>query len=395
MSHVSTPAPFSRRGVLRPAAAAVAVGTFLVLALAGCSSSDDAGKDAVTPTATGSASAAVAAAQAEVTKLLQAPTSIGVTEPLKSAPAKGGTLVFLSCENGLCQVLAKGMGTAAKAAGLEYKNQPIKLADPATLIAGMQQALEMNPKPVGVAFAGIPEAVWGSQAPAFQKAGVPLIPIAVGETTASPVVPAGSLDGPADARAQASAIANFFIADSQGRGKSLIVNVPDVGSLKIVTDQYVSTVKSGCPDCSVGTVDVTLAQVGGGQVVPAVVSALQRNRDVKYVVTVQGEFTQGLQAAVKAAGLPDVQLLGINPAKFNQQQVQTGEAKAFTLLPFNIMAWKAVDVALRYAQGMSVEPGDGALPLQLLTKETVGSPQDSIDRPEDYEQQFKKLWKVG
>ncbi len=59
------------------------------------------------------------------------------------------------------------------------------------------------------------------------------------------------------------------------------------------------------------------------------------------------------------------------------------------------MAWKAVDVALRYAQGMSVEPGDGALPLQLLTKETVGSPQDSIDRPEDYEQQFKKLWKVG
>ncbi|WP_254858498.1 substrate-binding domain-containing protein [Protofrankia sp. BMG5.30] len=392
---MSTPAPLSRRGILRPAAAVVAAATFLVLALVGCSSSDDAGKDVVTPTTAGRGSAVLAAAQAEVARLLRTPTSVGVTEPLKSAPAKGGTLVFLSCENGLCQVLAKGMGEAAKVAGLEYKNQPIKLADPATLIAGMQQALEMNPKPVGVAFAGIPEAVWGSQIPAFQRAGVPLIPIAVGETTANPIVPAGSLDGPADARAQASAIANFFIADSQGQGKSLIVNVPDVGSLKIATDQYVSTIKSGCPDCSVGTVDVTLAQVSSGQVVPAVVSALQRNRDVKYVVTVQGEFTQGLQAAVKAAGLPDVQLLGINPAKFNQQELQTGEAKAFTLLPFNIMAWKAVDVALRYAQGMSVEPGNGALPLQLLTKETLGSPQDSIDRPEDYRQQFEKLWKTG
>jgi ribose transport system substrate-binding protein len=171
--------------------------------------------------------------------------------------------------------------------------------------------------------------------------------------------------------------------------------VPDVGSLKIVTDEYLAKVKSGCSACKAGTVDVTLAQVGSGGVVPAVVSALQRNPGVKYVVTVQGEFTQGLDAAVNAAGLKGVKLLGINPAKFNQQELLTGKASAFTLLPFNIMAWKAVDVALRHAQGMDVQDGDGPLPLQLLTKDTVGTPQDSIDRPEDYQDQFKKLWKVG
>jgi ribose transport system substrate-binding protein len=366
-----------------------------LLLAAACSSSSNSSTAKPSSSSAAGASPEVAAAQAAVAKLLAAPTSIGVTEPLKSKPQAGRTLVFLSCENGLCQVLAGAMGEAAKAAGLGYKNQTIKLADPSTLIAGMQQALQMNPKPAGVAFAGIPEAVWGSQVAAFQKAGVPLIPIAVGDTTASRVVPAGSLDGPADAKAQADAIANYFISDSAGTGKSLIVNVPDVGSLKIVTDEYVSTVKSGCTACTAGTVDVTLAQVGSGGVVPAVISALQRNPGVKYVVTVQGEFTQGIGAAMSAAGLTGVKLLGINPAKFNQQDLSTGAASAFTLLPFHVMAWKAVDVALRYAQGMTVAPGDGPLPLQLLTKETVGTPQDSIDRPEDYQAQFKTLWKVG
>lgn len=366
-----------------------------VVALSACSSSKPA-SSASSPSDGAATSAQVIQAQAAVTKLLESPTSIGITEPLKAAPSLAGRpFVFLSCENALCQVIARGIGDAAKAAGLTYKNQTIKLADPATLVAGMQDALAMNPKPVGVAFAGIPEAVWSTQVPAFEKAGIPLIPIAVGATSTSPAIPAGSLDGAADAQAQADAIANYFIADSNGTGKSLIVNVPDVGSLKVVTDRYLATVKGSCTGCSAATVDVTLAQVSSGGVVTAVVSALQRDPSVKYVVTVQGEFTQGLQAAVKAAGLTGVKLVGINPAQFNQQELLTGQASAFASLPFNIIAWKAVDVALRSAQGMTIEPGDGLLPLQLLTKDTVGTPQESIDRPADYQMQFKKLWHVS
>jgi ribose transport system substrate-binding protein len=355
----------------------------------GGSGTKPAGSDTGSP-----ASAQVAAARAKVDKLLAAPTSIGVTEPLKSKPAGGKTLVFLSCDNGLCQLLASGTGVAAKAAGLGYKNIPVKLADPATLIAGMKQALQMNPKPAGVAFAGLPEAVWASQVPAFAKAGVPLIPIAAGAVKIEPGVPA-TLDGDADATAQAAAIADYFIADSNGTGKALVVNVPDVGALKTATDAFKATVAAGCSKCDASALDVTLAQVASNGVVPAVVSALQRKPDTTYVVTPQGEFTQGLQAAVKAAGLSKVKLIGINPAKFNQQDLLTGQAAAFSLLPFNIMAWRTVDVALRYSEGMTVPDGGGTLPLQLLTKATVGTPADSIDRPTDYQAKFKKLWLVS
>lgn len=368
--------------------------TLSMAALAGCGDGGEAAAPDGAPSSSGG-SAQVQAAQAEVDRLLEPPTSLGVTEPLKARPSGLGPLVYLSCENALCQEIAKGMEQAASAAGVPFRNQPIKLADPATLVAGMQQALALSPKPSGVVFAGLPEPVWGSQLPAFEKAGVPLIPIAVGATSDSPALPAGSLDGPADGDAQATAIANYFIAASKGEGKALVLNVPDVGLLKSVTEKFQSTVAAGCSGCSVDTVDVTLAQVGGNAVVPAVVSALQRQPDTDYVVTVQGEFTQGLQAAARAAGIDDIKLIGINPTASNQQELLSGEAGAFTLLPFTVMGWMAVDVALRVAQDLPVEEGAGGLPLQLLTKDTVGTPAASLNRPEDFQEQFKKLWLVA
>lgn len=399
---LQTPAPWRRLQQARRAAPALALATTLMATAVACSDDDETASPPAAPTASASTSASastgsdpVAAAQAIVDKLLVPPTTLGVTAPLKARPSGVGPVVYLSCENALCQQIATGLEAAASAAGVAFRNQPIKLADPATLIAGMQQALAMRPKPSGVVFAGLPEAVWGSQLPAFEAAEVPLIPIAVGTTSDSPALPAGSLDGPADGDAQASAIANFFIADSGGQGKALVLNVPDVGLLKSVTEKIESTVESGCPDCSVSTVDVTLAQVASNGVVPAIVSALQRQPDVDYVVTVQGEFTQGLDAAASAAGIDDLKLIGINPTIANQQEIATGQSRAFTLLPFRVMGWLAMDVALRNAQGMDVADGNGGLPLQLLTKETVGTPAASLDRPEDYQEQFEKLWLVG
>jgi ribose transport system substrate-binding protein len=395
-----TPPKASRAFLIR-SALLTAVAASLLFA-AGCSTATSSGSaTAASASATaGSASSPAASpqlatAQGAVTKLLAVPTSIGITEPLKKAPTAKGTLVYLACDSALCQVLGQGVLAAAQTAGLPFKSIATQLANPATLVAGMQQALQMSPKPSGVVFAGIPEAVWSTEVPAFQKAGIPLIPVAVGATTASPAVPAGSLDGPADARAQAAAIAEFFIADSKSAGDSLVINVPDVGSLQLATKQYLSTVASGCAGCKVTSISVTLAQVAGNGVVPAVVSAVQRNPSVKYIVTPEGDYTLGLSAALAAAGLSGVQLLGINPDETDQQELATGAATAFSSLPFKILGWKAVDVALRYSEGQTISPGDGPLPLQLLTKATVGTPADSIDRPVDYQDQFKKLWKLS
>ncbi|MBL7494613.1 sugar ABC transporter substrate-binding protein [Frankia sp. AgB1.9] len=375
---------------------AFAVGALagLMLATAACGSS---GSSAGTQPAAGSsasAPAAVASAQAVVDQLLKPPTSLGVTDRLTKAPT-GGTFVYLSCELALCQILNKNMSEAASAAGLGFKSIPIKSADPATLIAGMQQALTLSPPPVGVSFAGLPEAVWGSQVAAFAAAGVPLIPVGAGETSKSPAVPAGSLNGPADITAQAKAIASYFVANSAGRGKALVLNVPDIGAFKQFTGDFSSQVASACPGCSVKQVDITLAQTASNGVVPAVVSALQRDPSIDYVVTVEGEWTAGLVPAAKAAGRSGIHIVGINPTSVDQQAILAGTETAFVNIPLKITSWKAVDVALRYAQKMPIADGDGATPYQLLTKATITEPEDSVDAPSDYVAQFRKLWGLG
>jgi ribose transport system substrate-binding protein len=59
------------------------------------------------------------------------------------------------------------------------------------------------------------------------------------------------------------------------------------------------------------------------------------------------------------------------------------------------MGWTAVDIALRYAQRMTVASGGGGLPFQLLTKRTLTKPRESVDVPADYREQFMKLWQVA
>ncbi|MBL7497769.1 substrate-binding domain-containing protein [Frankia sp. CN7] len=362
-----------------------------VLATAACGDADSSTGAQPAGGSAASAPAAVASAQAVVDQLLKPPTSLGVTESLKQAPA-GGTFVYLACELALCQILNKNMNAAADAAGLEYKSIPIKSADPATLIAGMQQALALRPAPIGVSFAGLPEAVWSGQVPAFEAAGVPLIPVGVGETSDSPVIPAGSLNGPADITAQAKAIASFLVTDSGGQGKALVLNVPDIGAFKQFTGDFSTQVTSACPGCAVKQVDVTLAQTATNGVVPAVVAALQRDPSIDYVVTVEGEWTRGVVPAAKAAGRSDIKVIGINPTIVDLQAILAGTETAFVNIPLKITSWKAVDVALRYAQGMPIADGGGPTPYQLLTKETIRTPEDSVDVPSDYAAQFRKLW---
>lgn len=287
------------------------------------------------------------------------------------------------------------MSEAATAAGLKYRKISIRTADPATLVAGMQQALALNPKPIGVSFAGLPEAVWGSQVAAFAAAGVPLIPVGVGATSRSSALPAGSLNGPADIAAQAKAIAQYFIVDSGGSGRALVLDVPDIGAFKQFTQDFTGDVASGCAGCSTRNVQITLAQTASNGVVPAVVSALQRDHSITHVVTVEGEWTRGLATAAKAAGLSDLRIIGINPTSVNQQEVLAGTERAFVNIPLKITSWKAVDVALRHAQKMPISEGDGPLPLQLLTRQTIRSPEDSVDVPGDYRDQFRKLWGLG
>jgi len=313
-----------------------------------------------------------------------------VTQALTSAPKKGLTFVALQCGFPQCKTNSEGIKAATDALGWKLKVLDFDSANPATLISAMKQALQYHP--VAVSLNGLPPATWQSEVPAYEKAGVPIFPIDIGPAApVSKTIPIniGNGDG------QGKAVAAWFTQDSAGSGKGLLVDIPDFPVLKQIADNISSGVQQYCSGCSLTDLNVTIAQQESNAIVPAIVSSMQRNPDVKYILLADGVIAPGLPAALKAAGIDGVKIAGGLGSSENMSDVKNGTEQAFTSENLIYDGLVAVDAAARQSENMTISPASGVTPIQLLTQSTVGNTTDSLNAPSDALAQFKKLWHVS
>ncbi len=361
------------------------------LGLTACSSSGAADATPKTKSqSSGSQNAQAATAQKFVNNFLATPTKIGATGQLASAPPKGKTIVFTQGNTPQFQTEGNGVAAAAAALGWTLKRIPYDATNPATLVSAMQQALRYNP--VAVVVPGLPESLWQSEIPAYEKARVPIVPMLIPVTTASRILlPTVGLDG----KVSGKILGNWFIADSHADGKGLVLDTPNFPSVKLIADTISSTVAAGCSHCSLTTLNLTVAQQVGNQIVPAVISALRRDPSIQYVISADGVFLTGFTAAASSAGLSNLKLSGAFATAENESGLLNGVPGAFTTFNWGYLGWISVDEVLRHLAGMPIPNGDGGVPEQLVTKATAGTPSNTATAPANYPEQFKKLWKVG
>lgn len=361
--------------------------------LVACGDDGSASTDTASP-GSGSGSDEVQAAEAKVEEYQQEPTEIRIDVPLEAAPEGGKTFVYMKCDVGQCAVIGTGAKEAAEAAGWKYEERSYKSADPATLITAMQEALRLNP--AAVAVTGLPRAVWESAATAYKEAGVPVIVgyIGGGNNVADPII--GEVGGDADVTEYGEMIGNWFIADSDAKGKAVLLSVNDFPVLKTFSDSFKATVEAGCADCAVTEVNATIPQVFGGQTVPPLISAIQKDPSINYVITSNMPFISGITGQLSAAGLQDrVKIAGESADVEGLQLLENGTYHASTGLALHYTGWLMMDMALRHEAGMEIPADGGGLPKQLLTPEVDFEIQESYDKPADFREQFKALWKVG
>jgi ribose transport system substrate-binding protein len=375
--------------------AAAAAALACALSACGTSSSSPAAAGS-SGKATSSSSAVVAKAESLVAGYERMPAKIPLTTPLSAAAAKGKTVVWLECDLSQCTQIGQGVAAAAAAIGWNLKVVDYSSANPATLVAAMNKALQYDP--VAVALSGLPEAVWSTEIPAYQKAGVPILTAFVGPETPTATVPV-NISSADDAQLGASMLGNWLIADSGGSAHALVLTssaFPVFGPL--TTD--LRSVMSGCSGCSLTTLDATVGQIDAGQVSSLVVSALKRDPTIKYVVSADSLFIDGLPSAIAAAGLSssvkvvsqwgDVQAISA---------VASGQEAATSGLASEYSGWLLVDAAARLlAKDPIPSAAQYVLPTQLVTSSNVGSlgaPSNSYNFPADYAAQFKTLWHVG
>jgi hypothetical protein len=373
-----------------------------LLALAACSSASSSSASAPAAAGTTSASAAaaagttsaVAAAVAAVKTASAMPTSIPETQSLPSAPPKGKTVLFLQCEEVQCSYEGDGLKAAAAAIGWNVKVLNFQAANPATLVSALQTGLQYHP--VAAFFSGVPQEAWQSEQKPYAAAGAVIVDNYLAATPSGEGVLAGR--GYASENEQmGTVLAQQQIANSGGApAASLIVSVPTYTVFDPMVTAYKAEITKDCPSCSVTEDDFTLPQMLGGQLVPAVISAAKRIPNLKYIVSVNGAFTDTLPGALKAAGLAGkYQVISGQGVSTDQQNVLAGSQLATVSGPFILGGWQDMDMAIRFAMHLAPSPGDNVVPWVLLDKSNIGTPSDSYDVPTDYPSLFEKLWHVG
>ena len=322
------------------------------------------------------------------------PTTIPETQSLPSAPPKGKTVLFLQCEEVQCSYEGDGLKAAAAAIGWTVKVLNFQAANPATLVSALQTGLQYHP--VAAFFSGVPQEAWQSEQKPYAAAGAVIVDNYLAATPSGAGVEAGR--GYASENEQmGTVLAQQQIANSGGApAASLIVSVPTYTVFDPMVTAYKAEIAKDCPSCSVTEDDFTLPQMLGGDLVPAVVSAAKRISNLKYIVSVNGAFTDTLPEALKAAGLAGkYQVISGQGVSTDQQNVLQGTQLATVSGPFILGGWQDVDIAIRIVMHLPVPAGDGVVPWVLLTKANIGTPSDSYDRPTDYPSLFEKLWHVG
>ena len=381
----------SRRKPLQLLGVAV-VGTAL---LSACSSTTKTASPSTSTSPSSSSGGAATSAEVEaagtaIASSLQVPTKINQSEPLKAKIPTGKTWVVITCELPQCKVISDGALDAAKTAGVPTKLLNYKTTDGTTLTSAMKQALAA--KPFAVSPIGFSQVVWDGLQPQFKSAGVSITPIALGDTKTSDVVTEGSASQ-FDYNADGKRMGNFVIKDSGATAQVLVMDVPAFAVLKAYGDGFKETMTKGCSGCKVTPLDLAPAQLASNGVVPAIVSALQKDKSIKYLAATDGAFLVGINPALQAAGLTDIKIVGGSPDINNLNALKQGTQTAWTAAAEDQYGYVALDIIGRKLNGQQIPPGDGGRVSMIATKDNVGTPSPSgLGAPTDYRDQYKKIW---
>jgi ribose transport system substrate-binding protein len=359
---------------------------------------------ATTPASTGTGAATTApsgedagvtAAKAVVAKYTDPNQPIGVTKPLTGKPEKK-TIAWLECELESCPYITVGMKDATAALGWDLKVISSKSGDPGQFF---QQAIDAGVD--YIASSGEALALYKDQADAAKAKGIKILscydtqvpdPATTNVYTQCGDTTFVQKTGPL--------MADWAIADSNGKSNVLVVSIPDFAVLVAETDAFKAEMAKNCASCKVTELNVSIDDLVGGKVPAAVASKLQADKSINYVFNSFGSLPAGLTAALQSAGLlSQVKVYGQDFSKFDLDEIAAGTMGAWSADPKAYAGWLMVDAAARLSLGMPLdeERASASLPTYLVTDpaEAKKISDDGGDwNPPTMADDFKKLWGV-
>ncbi|WP_231373729.1 substrate-binding domain-containing protein [Nocardia sp. 348MFTsu5.1] len=299
--------------------------------------------------------------------------------------------MWLECDLPVCKFQREGAEQAAAAVGWTFKVLGYSLADPATQVSALLQALQFSPAAVGTT--SLQESQFGAVIPAYEKAGAVILNAYSSAPPTGPII--SNYDGPEFSAISGRRMANWMIADSNGTGKALVVSVDSVEALKVKDEAFTTFVDENCNECTVSKLKFSYEDMASGNAPATIIGALQQDPSIQYVIFPIGSFSAGMPAALAAAGLTGkVKIAGDGGGVQNLTAMKAGTENAWTQTNLEFIGWHSVDGALRHDQGLIID-NEVYSPQRLLTNDQPFEVSDNLNEPTDIGAQFKKVWLVA
>jgi ABC-type sugar transport system substrate-binding protein len=361
-----------------------AVCAALALGVAACGSSNDSSSSTAASSG-GSSSSTVSKAQAVMAEGAKRPSDITVTTPIGKPIPSGKKLVFVSCGTSSCQLQGSIIDKAAAHLGWTTKTIATD-GSPTQIQAGFATALRTGADAV-IINAVTREAIAKQLAQAKAKG------VAYVGCCSTDQVGDGYLYNTStpDQNAQiAKYLSAAIVADSKGKANTLFVDIPAFTILASLGQTLKQDYLAYCSSCGFSKLDVPLPQLANAP--NLIVSYLRSHPDVNYLaLSVTDALGTGLPAALKAAGLTKVKIVGQGADPTAYQEMAQGQILA--LVPFDYFSvdYQMVDALARHFAGVPIQLTPPSR--WLLTKDNLPSDYTKLfPVVPDYESKFLKLW---
>jgi ribose transport system substrate-binding protein len=325
-----------------------------------------------------------------VAKYSVQPSAITDTAKVTGTIPKGKSVYFIPCgPNPECQQEGAIVKQAANILGWSTVIVPND-GTPQGDKAAFDQVV--RGKPVAVLYTAIPQAVFQSEVPALKANGTAVIACCVTDPTGNGVD--YNIDSPSEAgivgQAQAAITAN---ASKCQNSDAVIVNIPDFAILADGVANYKHWMSVYCPSATVSELDVALANLATANT--TIVSYARAHPNIHYVAASTDGITVGLPAALTAAGLSGVHIVGQGATPTNIQYLHANQEVGDAAFPYYEAMWAMMTAAAQHAAGEPITPAV-APPLWVLTPSNApNTSAAAFPVVPNYAQQYKALWGVS
>lgn len=382
--------PFQRRR--RAALAAIASLSLLAAACGG----DDGDEPESSSGATTATSAATGGQQAESQGPVTFETAAGLT-PIDFAKVRGKkvTIVAGTMTVPIVAQWADEIRQAMEGTGVTLSVFDGKF-DPNEWVRGIEQATAS--KDAAIFLLAVPPAAVAPQISAAKAAGVPVIASLNGYGGLSTEeFPDLAADVGFDYRIPGRLMGEWFVADSEGKGKAIIFSSDENPSSPFVWQPMVEVIEQTCPDCEFEIEDAPVPSWSDGGLQQRAKALYQANPDTTHMLAVYDGMTLAIEPGLIEAGATDVRVAGFNGTPAVMENVKKGTAVKMDVGNPNMwFSASAADTVLRVLSG-TAPVIDHGVPFRVFTEDNLEGVDTSKEDPMEWygidpRAEYRKIW---